>query len=313
MAKFHKRCVPILLVLFGCFILGSGLMVDTADARSKIGGKSFRSAPKAPYQQSAPVQTAPRQKSGSFGKGLAGGLLGGALGGLLFGSMFGMGGSGMGILPLLLLAGGGYFLYRKFKNSQQAGGGGYQQYGGGGFPGAQQGGAFGQTGGAGGMTNMPPPPPGSPMSVEAGLDEIRQTDPGFDIAHFKEVASDVFFQVQAGWMRRDIDSYRHLLGAQLAGEYEKHFEEMREKGVINKLESMAVRKVEIVDAGSTGTEDFVTILFTANLLDYTVDERTGDLVEGSKTQPVKFAEEWTWARPVRTNDWKLEGIKIADE
>jgi predicted lipid-binding transport protein (Tim44 family) len=25
--------------------------------------------------------------------------------------------------------------------------------------------------------------------------------------------------------------------------------------------------------------------------------------------PVKFREEWTWARPVGTHDWKLEGIK----
>jgi len=163
------------------------------------------------------------------------------------------------------------------------------------------------------MTDMPPPPPGSPMAVEAGLDEIRQTDPGFDAAHFKEVASDVFFQVQAGWMRRDLNSYRHLLGEQLAGEYEQHFEEMSSKGVINKLESIAIRKVEIVDAGCTGTEDFVTVLFTANLLDYTVDEKSGDLVEGSNTVPVKFAEEWTWARPIKTDNWKLEGIKIADE
>ncbi|WP_228721472.1 MULTISPECIES: Tim44 domain-containing protein [Desulfosediminicola] len=293
-------------------------MVDTAEARSKIGGKSFRSAPKsAPVQQRTPAQNTQGQQSGSFGKGLAGGLLGGALGGMLFGSMFGMGGSGMGILPMLLLAGGGYFLYRRFKSSQQAGGAGYQQQGGGGlggFPGSgQQGGAFGQTGGAGGMTDIPPPPPGSPMAVEAGLDEIRQSDRNFDAAHFKEVASDVFFQVQAGWMRRDVASYRHLLGEQLAGEYEQHFEEMKGNGIINKLESIAIRKIEIVDAGCTGTEDFITVLFTANLLDYKVDEKTGDVVEGSNSQPVKFAEEWTWARPINTEDWKLEGIKIADE
>lgn len=65
--------------------------------------------------------------------------------------------------------------------------------------------------------------------------------------------------------------------------------------------------------GDTGTEDFVTIRFTANLLDYTVDETTGDLVDGSMTHPVKFDEEWTWARPAGTNDWKLEGITVVEE
>jgi predicted lipid-binding transport protein (Tim44 family) len=144
------------------------------------------------------------------------------------------------------------------------------------------------------------------------MTDIQRVDPGFDPHHFTEVASDVFFQVQAGWMRRDLQSYRHLLGDQLAREYEARFAEMRERGHINKLESIAVRKIEVVDSGSDGKEDFVTVLFTANLLDYTVDDKTGALIEGSMTSPVKFEEEWTWQRPTGTDDWKLEGIKVVN-
>ena len=110
-------------------------------------------------------------------------------------------------------------------------------------------------------------------------------------------------------MRRDLDSYKHLLGDQLAREYAGHFAEMRSKGHINKLESIAVRNLKIVQAGSDGREDFVTVLFSANLLDYTVDDKTGELIDGSMTKPIKFNEEWTWARIVGTDDWKLEGIK----
>jgi predicted lipid-binding transport protein (Tim44 family) len=84
---------------------------------------------------------------------------------------------------------------------------------------------------------------------------------------------------------------------------------MRSNGHINKLESIAVRGVEIIQAGSDGYEDFVTVLFTANLLDYTVDDKSGELVSGSMTNPVKFREEWTWARSTGTQNWKLEGIK----
>jgi predicted lipid-binding transport protein (Tim44 family) len=51
------------------------------------------------------------------------------------------------------------------------------------------------------------------------------------------------------------------------------------------------------------------VLFSANLLDYTVDDKSGELISGSMTTPVKFREEWTWARPVGTQNWKLEGIK----
>jgi predicted lipid-binding transport protein (Tim44 family) len=148
--------------------------------------------------------------------------------------------------------------------------------------------------------------------LDDGLAEIRRSDRNFDPKHFTEVASDVFFQVQAGWMRRDLDSYRHLLGTQLAGEYEQEFAEMRRLGHINKLESIAIRRVEITAAGSDGREDFVTVHFLANLLDYTVDEKTSEVVAGSMTTPVKFEEEWTWARPTGTQEWRLEGIKVVN-
>ena len=300
-----RKFMPILIVLLAFLLVDGGLLVDKADARSKSGGKSFSSGP----SRTAPSATpAPVGGGGGFGRGLAGGLLGGALGGMLFGSMFGGGGQGMGILPLLLLAGVGYVLYRKFKAQQPPHGTGNPYRPAPGPIGTPVPGIFGS--GAGNAS--PPPPPLGPQGPAQGLAEISRRDRNFDAPHFLEVASDVFFQVQAGWMRRDLDSYKHLLGSQLIAEYTQHFAEMRAKGVINKLESIAIRNVSIVDAGTNGGEDFVTVLFTANLLDYTVSDTSGELVEGSMTQPIKFAEEWTWARPMGTENWKLEAIKVVE-
>lgn len=245
-------------------------------------------------------------------RGLAGGLVGGAIGSMLFGSLAnagtggGIGGSGIGLLQILLFAGAGYFIYsRFFKKRPALASAHYYQPG----VGSEEYYAGNQAGGAGYMSD---PQPSSSMgagTVAEGLEEIRRSDPSFDPEHFKEVAQDVFFKVQAGWIRRDLQSYRHLLGERLAQEYEGHFAELREKGQINKLESIAVRKVELVDAGTDSNEDFVTLLITANLLDYTIDERSNEIVSGSMTEPVKFAEKWTWARPVGTLNWKLEGVE----
>lgn len=307
MMSLCKKSIPVFVVLLALLLGGGSLVVDTADARSRGGGKSFRSAPKTTTTQStAPAQ--PR-KSGGFGSGLAGGLLGGAMGAMLFGSLFGGGGEGMGILPILLVAGLGFFLFRKFAKSRQTAAHAHGQAGG--FGG---GGGFGQAMNGAGDTHIPPPPVfNSPQTVDEGLNEIRQTDRNFDTSEFLEIASEVFFKVQAGWMRRDLSSHGNLLGAQLASEYELEFAQMRKKGIVNKLESIAVRQVDIVAAGNDGKEDFVTVLFKANLLDYTVDETTGDLVAGSMTQPVRFEEEWTWSRPMGTHSWKLEGIKVVDQ
>jgi predicted lipid-binding transport protein (Tim44 family) len=310
MLALMKRCTPFLLIFLALILVDAGITADNAEARSKFGGRSFSSpARQAPKQAPSSLNqnTQRNQQPGGFGRGMMGGLLGGALGGLLLGSMFGMGGNGMGILPLLVLGGVGYFLYKRFVNRPTSpSASGYQPP-----PEANR---FQNGANVFGSGSVPPVPPVPEQdATESGLAAIRQTDPGFDEKHFLEVASDVFFKVQAGWMRRDLSAFRHLLGAQLAGEYESHFADMKAKGHINKLESIAVRRLELVGAGSENGEDFVTVLFTANLLDYTVDDKTGDVVEGSMTEPVKFAEQWTWARPVRTEDWKLEGIEVVED
>ena len=307
--RFHQMFLPISLVFLTLFFV-IAIAAGDADARARSGGRGFSS----PAPRSAPA-TSPSMNNqrGGMAPGLAGGLLAGGLGGLLLGSMFGGGGQGTGILPWIILIGVGYFIYKRFKQQQNDNN---ERRQGPPFP-------IPPIGGSDYGTGQAQPFPdfsqnqgvsrGDARGVEEGLMQITQRDRSFDRNHFLEVASDVFFQVQAGWMRRDLGTYRHLLGAQLATEYAGHIEELRRKGVINKLESIAIRKVEIVAAGSDGREDFVTVLFTANLLDYTVSDTTGELVEGSMTEPVKFAERWTWARPVGTDGWKLEGIEVAED
>lgn len=306
MKRLYTTLGPVFLLLIAFSLIDAGISTNYADARSKGGGRSFKMN-KSPKQSTAKTnQSTAAQKKSGMSKGLMGGLIGGALGGLLFGSLLGAGGSGMGILPMLLLAGGAFFLYRKFSSMKQ-GQGAHAS------PGQPAAGGMPNNMFGGGMSSAPeteePEVQIGGNLLEEGFDEIRKSDRGFDVNYFKEIASDVFFQIQAGWMRRDLDSYKHLLGADLAQEYDKHFQEMREKGQINKLESIAIRTVEITQAGSDGREDFISVLFKANLLDYTVDDKSGEIIDGSNTDPVKFEEEWTWARPTGTQDWKLEGLK----
>jgi predicted lipid-binding transport protein (Tim44 family) len=77
---------------------------------------------------------------------------------------------------------------------------------------------------------------------------------------------------------------------------------------INRLENIAVRSVDIAEIWQEGGSDFITVKLNANLLDYIVDEQTGQIVSGSRTEPVKFNEYWTLMRPVGHNPWKLSAI-----
>jgi len=56
----------------------------------------------------------------------------------------------------------------------------------------------------------------------------------------------------------------------------------------------------------------LVLLVYANLLDYTIDEATGTVLSGSKTEPVKFEEYWTFTRLVGNNPWQLSAIQQAE-
>ncbi len=46
----------------------------------------------------------------------------------------------------------------------------------------------------------------------------------------------------------------------------------------------------------------------ANLLDYVLDEKSGEVLSGSSSDPVKFVEFWTFTRNVSEKNWALAGI-----
>jgi predicted lipid-binding transport protein (Tim44 family) len=86
---------------------------------------------------------------------------------------------------------------------------------------------------------------------------------------------------------------------------------LRAAGKINRLENIAVRAAEVTEAWQEGGQDYVTVHFLASLLDYTTDESGARVLDGSRTEPVKFEEYWTFTRPVGPNPIRLSAIQQA--
>ncbi|MCL6621533.1 MAG: Tim44 domain-containing protein [Syntrophobacterales bacterium] len=137
---------------------------------------------------------------------------------------------------------------------------------------------------------------------------IRQLDPSFNEAAIREKALDTFFQIQAAWANRDLTPVRDRLTDEMFRLLQEDAERLKAEGRINRLENIAVRSVDLTEAWQENGQDYITVRIYANMLDYMVDDRTGEVLEGSKTEPVKFEEYWTFTRPVGPNSWKLSAI-----
>ena len=137
-------------------------------------------------------------------------------------------------------------------------------------------------------------------------------DSSFDQKKFQDLVMDHFFKIQGAWANNDVSKMRDLLTEEMYKIIGDDIEKLKLEKKINKLENIAVRSVDIVEAWQESGRDYITVKFYANLLDYTVDEATGKVVSGSKTEPVKFEEYWTFTRPVGNHPWKLSAINQAE-
>ena len=252
-----------------------------------------------PYQQ-------PRGMFGNFGSGLLGGIAGGMLGGMLFRSLgFGGGygaGGGIGLFEILLLAGIGYMIYRMVKKRRHAEATPYGQLGKvinvSDYQSQREGQSYGQA-----QSYQP-----ERDELEEGLSHVRQMDPSFDGTRFNDSVMDTFFKIQGAWMNRDLASVSPLLTDEMRLAMQGDIDQLLRDKKVNRLENIAVRTVEISEAWQESGKDFITALIYANLLDYTTDDATGAVVSGSKTDPVKFEEYWTFTRTVGNNPWRLSAI-----
>jgi predicted lipid-binding transport protein (Tim44 family) len=282
---------------------GSRSFSAPARPDSSPSSPSRQAVPPSGFQQSAP------QRSGWM-RGLMGGiggfLLGGLLGSLLFGGMgHGLFG-GIGFMEILLIAGVLYFVFAYLRRRQQPGPA--ASYG---YPGPRESDyGYWQSESASGPA-MAMDMSEARSDLERGLGHIQQMDAGFDPRRFNDTASDLFFRVQGAWMGRDMTPVRNLLTPEMYETLQKDCDRMRAERRIDRMENIAVRSVDITEAWQESGRDYITVHFLASMLDYTVDEQTNDLIQGSRSEPVKFEEYWTFVRPVGPNPWRLSAIQQA--
>lgn len=309
---FIKGCAVMAAVMF----LSITVMELNAHARAggsrssgSSGSRSY-SRPASPssqprqQQQAAPAPSPFQQQAGGgFMRSMAGGIMGGMLGSMLFSSFAGAGsgagmgggaGGGIGLFEIILLAGLCYMIYRFVKKKRAENStlalarGGYSLQG---VPGQA-------------YQSYETPVD----EVTTGLSHIRQMDASFDENCFNDQVMDIFFKIQGAWMNRSLAPVSGLLTIEMTRVFQEDLDLMLRDKQINRLENIAVRKVEISEVWQESGQDYITASIYANLLDYTTDDTTGTVVAGSKTEPVKFEECWTFTRTVGSNPWKLSAI-----
>jgi predicted lipid-binding transport protein (Tim44 family) len=136
-------------------------------------------------------------------------------------------------------------------------------------------------------------------------------DPGFASRVAEDWVRAQYAEVQAAVAMRDVSIVRDRLAPEMYGVLLTQCEDLRRAHRRSHVEKLDLQRVQLSEAWQERGQDFVTVFVEATMLDYVSDEATGQVVEGSKTDPVRVEEFWTLTRPVGPNPWKLAAIQSA--
>lgn len=292
-----------------------GMGAPRSGATSPGTGSRYAQPPQQMGGTSGGFGSSPSNPSnGAFTRGLLGGLAGGMIGSMLFrnsghAGMGGMGGGGgIGLIEILLIAGFAYWIYRRFTHHRLATQGNA-------YRGESEPGFLGTA--SRGLSQLQSQRAIEVVDIERTQAEVlRRYDAGFDLARFKDERLDDFMRLQAAWGQGDLAPISNLIAPELRQQLETDLAGLRGKGQLNRVENIAVRATELVEAWAERGDEFATLRIRANVTDYVLDARTGELLSGSKTEPVKFEEHWTFVRAIgesgtseASNPWKLSAIE----
>jgi predicted lipid-binding transport protein (Tim44 family) len=134
-----------------------------------------------------------------------------------------------------------------------------------------------------------------PSTVENGLTAIKQRDPNFDERAFLDRAQTAFFKLQQAWNARDQDIARDVMSDALYERHKMQTDQLIAAHQTDVLENIVIGSARIVDVRAGMPFDSIVVAMTASMTDYTIDDRTKQVVSGDRYQQT-FTEYWTFIR-----------------
>ncbi len=131
-----------------------------------------------------------------------------------------------------------------------------------------------------------------PMTIA----QLKEMDPAFAEEAMKEKIANLYIRMQTCWQNKTWEEMRVSMTDTLFNQFGGQLKNMAAKGWTNYIERIAVLDVSLSGFGQDDKHDIVTAIVYARIVDYTVDDKTGNVVSGSKTAEKFLTYEWTLVR-----------------
>lgn len=128
------------------------------------------------------------------------------------------------------------------------------------------------------------------------MSEYTSLDPAFDQQAFTEKLSNLYVKMQNGWTDKDIEPLRPYFTDAMFTQMERQLNAYKTNGRTNYVERIAVLSVTPRGFKQLGGEDHIYVELQARIVDYTLEDVTGNLISGDKSKEKFMTYEWDVSR-----------------
>lgn len=126
--------------------------------------------------------------------------------------------------------------------------------------------------------------------------ELKAKDENFSEAAMQEKISNLYVQMQEAWEGKDFEPMRPHMTDALYNQFARQLEELKRSDCTNFIDRIAVLSVELRGWREDEVNDAIVSIVKTRIVDYTVDDKTGEVVSGSKSDEKFMTYEWTLIR-----------------
>jgi len=142
------------------------------------------------------------------------------------------------------------------------------------------------------------------------LNRIKNADPSWDPDRIRDRVRKTYFSVQRAWMARNQDIAKEFMSEKLYAKHKIMTDAMiarHEKNILDEIELLDSKAVSVEDH-SGGDHDILWIYITGSMIDYKINDATGDIIKGDRSKKEKFNELWKFIKNSQ-GEWILDEIK----
>lgn len=144
------------------------------------------------------------------------------------------------------------------------------------------------------------------------ISEYTAIDEGFSEAELKEKLSNLYVRMQQCWQNKNIEELRPFFTDSFYSQMEMQLKGIIDAKQTNHIERIAVLSVELEGFTQSETEDKIYAEIKTRIIDYTLDDKTGNVVSGSKTAEKFMTYEWELTRPTGKKTVRSEETKAVN-